>query len=160
MQPPPEDSNYPRPDGTMGKYQPFQGDKIYVIAELLLFLIGLGATFALMPGLTDEAMKNAAAQSGPKVDPDMMRNIMMGTMGCMFVVCLPISIFVWINMWKGKKWAFIVSMVLLLLGILGQVRNLSSPTMMMFGIFTAVTLVARFIYVLMRMIGKVGPALS
>jgi hypothetical protein len=160
MQPPQDPTNYPRPDGTIGKYVPFQGDKIYVIIELLLFLIGIGVTFALMPGLTDEALKNAAAQTGPKVDPDMMRNIMMGTMGCAFVVCLPISIVVWINMWKGKKWAFIVSIILLILGLLSQIRNFGSPTMMTFGIVTTVTLLARFIYVLMRMIGKVGPALS
>ena len=160
MQPPQDPANYPRPDGTMGKYQPFQGDKIYVVIELLMFLIGLGITFFLMPGLTDEALKNAAAQSGPQVDPTMMKNIMMGTMGCMFVVCRPISIFVWINMWKGKKWAFIVVLVLLILGLLGQIRNFQSPTMMMFAIFTTVTLVARFIYVIMRMTGKVGPPLS
>ncbi len=145
----------------MGKYQPFQGDKIYVVIEFLIFVISVGATMALMPGITDEALKNAASQSnGKPMDPDTMRNIMMGIMGCGFALCLPISIFVWANIWKGKKWAFIVSIVLLILGLLSQIRNFWSPTMMMLSIFTTVTLLARFVYVLMRLIGKVGPAVN
>ena len=142
-----------------GPSAPFKGDKIYVILDLLLFLIGLGITFYLMPQLTDQALADAASRPGPKADPNMIRTIMMASIGCGFAVCLPITGFVWASMWKGKKWAFIVMLVLTILGLLGQFRNFGGP-MMGYAIFSTVTIAAKFVYLISRMIGKVGPALS
>ena len=123
--------------------------------------MGLGYTFSMMGAITDDAMAKAQAQNsgGPKIDPGMMQNIMMGTMGCMFLVCLPITAFVWVNMWKGKKWAFITMLVLQILGLLGSMRNLSGP-LMAFTVGSMILVLARIIYCSMRLAKSVGPPLS
>lgn len=149
-------AEYPRPDNSIG---PFKGDKIYVILDLLLFLIGIGVTVALFPQITDQALAEASKNPGPKADPEMLKNIMMISMGAMFACCLPISGFVWAGMWKGKKWAFIVMLVLTILGLLGQFRNFAGP-MMGFAIFSTLMIVAKLAYIIMRMSNKVGPPLK
>lgn len=39
----------------MGPYVPFQGDKIYVFADLVIFLVGLGYTFSMMGAISADA---------------------------------------------------------------------------------------------------------
>ena len=142
----------------MGKYEPFQGDKIYAVVDFLALLIGTGLTFSILPALTDQAIKEAAKNSkgGPAPSTEMMQTIMMGSVGCFSVVILAISIFLWLNMIKGKNWAFIVSVVLIAIGILMNISGLIGPAAMsaMFGMAVGA---CKLVYCILRMIGKVGP---
>ncbi|MBI1333290.1 MAG: hypothetical protein GC165_10475 [Armatimonadetes bacterium] len=148
-------SQYPRDPG-MGPYAPFQGDKIYVFADVALFVLGLIMTFVFMPALTQASLENARAQGGPQADPAQIQTFMMIAMGCGFVVCIPITILIWANIWKGKKWAFIVALILAALGILGNIRNMVGPAMML-GLFGMATSVARLVYCTLRAANKLGP---
>ena len=152
-----ETANYPRDPMNGEPAGPFKGDKIFVILDVLLFLIGFGFMFAMMPTMMDEAMKNQPT-TGPKTDPAMMQNIMYGSIACMGIVCLPISIFVWINIVKGRQWAFIVMLVLAILGVLGNVTSLGGPAAG-FAIGSMLLSLAKVVYGIMRMTGKVGPSL-
>ncbi len=143
----------------MGPYVPFKGDKTYVIADLITLLIGVGIQFSMLPALTADAIKKAQEKStgGPAPSESMMQGIMMGGMGCGFIVALAISILLWVNIIKGKKWAFIVSLIFIVIGLLMGMMGLAGPAAMA-AIFGMVVGVAKLIYCVMRMAGKVGPA--
>lgn len=140
---------------------PFKGDRVYVFADLVAFFVSLGISFTQMPAMVEEAKKKAAENSngGPQPDPAMMQTVMMGFTGCVFVVVLAISIFLWMNIWKGKKWAFIVSVVLLILA-LGMSAFSISGAGAMGAIFGLGVGLVKLVYCIMRMIGKVGPELK
>ena len=142
----------------MGKYEPFVGDKIYAGLDFITVLIGTGLTFSVMPTLAAEAMKKAAEnpKAGQQPSLEMMQTIMMGFMGCVTVVILAISILLWMFMIKGKNWAFIVSVVLIALGILMNIGGLAGAAAMsaMFGMAVGA---CKLVYCILRMIGKVGP---
>ena len=145
----------------MGPYVTFKGDKIYVVADLIALLVGVGMQFSMLPALTADAMKKAQEKStgGPAPSESMMQTIMIGGMGCGFIVALAISIFIWINLVKGKKWAFIVSIVFIILGLGMGALGLAGPAAMA-SIFGMAVGVAKLIYCVMRMANKVGPALN
>ena len=153
------DAAYPRMPGGASP-EPYGGDKVYVGLDILFFLINAGWSWALMPARIDEAMKRMAEQpNGANVSREMIATwSMVGTGGCM-CIGLVIGIFLWLNVIKGKKWAFIVTLVFLLLGLLASAMGLSGVGMPL-AIFGLVTSAGRVVYVLMRMLGRVGPALS
>ena len=136
----------------------FKGDQIYVILDVLLFLAGYIVTFVMMGAITDEAFKNSQSQ-GQKVPIETIQAITMGFIGCTAVVCAPINIVFWINMLKGKKWAFISMLVLIIIGVLMSATRLSGP-LMGWTVFTLAFGLGKAIYCGMRVAGKVGPALS
>ena len=140
---------------------PFKGDRIYAIGDFLSQIVGSGITFSLIPALKDEALKKMAESpnGAQKVDPDMIGTFLMGYIGCVGIFSLIISIFLWINMIKGKKWAFIVSIVLMVLFIGMGAMGLSGAGAMgaVFGIGVGLV---KLVYCIMRMIGKVGPELK
>lgn len=154
--PPSDSSNYPRSEHEQGPRGPFQGDKIYVGIDALLTLVGFGMMFAMAPMVAEESMKQQA-NSPQKMDPAMMQNIIYGMFGCMAVVCIPVGIFLWIFMLKGKTWAFIVSLVLAILGVLNAVYGAVSGPMVAFSIFGILTGIVRSVYLGMRVGGMLGP---
>ncbi len=150
------------PPGSSGPIGPFKGDKIYVIGDFIAFLIGIGINIVNFPAVFAETLKRTQenAKPGTKLPSDeMFQTIMMATTGCIFVVILGISILLWVNMIKGKKWAFIVSIVFLILGLAMGAAGLAGAGAMgaMFGLSVGVI---KLVYCILRMIGKVGPALN
>lgn len=161
---------------------PFKYDKIYVFADIALFSIFLLGMMSLMQVITDEAIKKASMGNGPNFDPAMAQNFATVFIGFMLVCCAPISIAMWIFIWKGKKWAFIVSIVLLCIFTLFQFKGLGGNPqadqlmdgrnglshlgvfgmafLKGFPIFIIVSCFGKLGYLICRIIGKVGPALS
>ena len=140
----------------------FKGDKMYAIGDFLGLVIGTGISIFKMPEVAAETLKKAqdnAKPGAPAPTEQMIQMFMTIGTGCVVVVSLVISIFLWINMIKGKKWAFIVSIVLILLAMLLGVFGLAGAGAMgaIFGMGVGLV---KLVYCIMRIIGKVGPALS
>jgi hypothetical protein len=140
---------------------PFKGDKMYAIGDFLALIIGTGINIFKMPEVAAEALKKAQENAKPGAQAptaEMIQMFMTIGTGCVVVVSLAISIFLWINMIKGRKWAFIVSIVLIVLGIgLGALGLAGAGAIgAMFGMAVGVVKLA---YCVMRMVGKVGPTL-
>jgi hypothetical protein len=139
---------------------PFKGDKIYVIGDLVAFFASLGISLAQMPAVVNEALKKAAdsPNGGKAPDAAMIETFIMAFTGCVFVMIFAISIFLWMNIWKGKKWAFIVSIVLLVLGLGMSGMGLSGAGALgaIFGLGVGLV---KLVYCILRTIGKVGSPL-
>ena len=138
---------------------PFQGDKAYVGLDVLLFIVSGIWSYVLMPARVTEAIEKmkGTPQEG-KVSPEMMNTMTLGFTGGCMCIGLVISIFLWVNMIKGKKWAFIVMIVFQVLGIAGGAFGLAGVGMGV-ALLGLITGVIKLGYLIMRMIGKVGPAL-
>lgn len=156
MTPPNESGNSLNEPGQF-KMLPFQGDKIYVGIDALFTIGGFAFMFAMAPTLAQESLRQQASAGGPKVDPAMIQNIFYGMLGCSAVVCIPITIFLWVFMLKNKNWAFIVGLVLAILGLLNGVYSLATSPVIAIGIFSAVSSLARSVYLGGRVAGKIGP---
>ncbi|MBS1701306.1 MAG: hypothetical protein JST12_06585 [Armatimonadetes bacterium] len=141
------------------RYQAFIGDKILIGLDAVLFFVSIGWRLQLMPATTDEAMQKMAEQgNGQKVSREMVETFSyIGLGGCSFVFLI-IYIFLWANMLKGKKWAFITMIVLSLLGIVGSSFGLAGAALPL-SILGLVTGIVRLIYLGVRMSGAVGPRL-
>jgi len=103
--------------------------------------------------------KIAETPNAGKMSREMMEAWTLGFTGGCTCIFLIILIFLWINMLKGKKWAFITTIVFLLLGIGLSIMGMSSAGMGV-AVFGLATGIVKLAYTLMRTLGKVGPALS
>ena len=137
----------------------FKGDKAYVGLDVLLFIVTLVWSYVLMPARITEAMEKmkGTPQEG-KVSQEVMQTMTMGFTGGCMCIGLVISIFLWMNMIKGKKWAFIVMIIFQILGIAGGAMGLSGVGAGI-AIVGLITGLVKLVYLIMRMIGKVGPTL-
>ena len=136
---------------------PFQGDKIYVLIDLIFFLSGYAMMLTMFSALTDEGYKNAVAQ-GQQVTLAQVQGVTMGIVGCTAVLCAPINIVFWINMIKGKKWSLIAMIVLVAAGLLLSIPRISGP-MMAWTIFSIIVSMVKLVYLSMRVAKKFGPDL-
>ncbi len=136
----------------------FTLDKAYVGVDALLMIANTAWSFMLIPARTDETIRQMAtgpnAGKGPSAET--MQMIMMATTGgctCMFLI---LYIFLWINMIKGRNWAFITNIVFCALGVVLSVFGLAGAGMPL-AIFGMVTGAAKLVYNVMRVSGKLGP---
>ena len=84
------------------------GDKAFVGLDVLLYIVSSAWAFMLAPSRVDEAMVKMQGQpNSANVSREMIEAWTMGFTGGCLCISLIIYIFLWLNMLKGKKWAFI-----------------------------------------------------
>lgn len=161
--PPPQQAHYPRPNmpmmGPMGPSQPFQGDKIYVGIEIATVAIGFIMFYFMMPSILSQVIQQMGENSnGPKPSVAFVQMIMNFGLGCGLIIAIPIEYFILSGIWKGKRWAFIVSVVFMALGLLSQIGNFDKYLLL--SIYGFIQNGAKLVYCIMRMSGKVGTPLN
>lgn len=136
------------------------GDKAFVGLDVLLYIVSSAWAFMLAPSRVDEAMVKMQGQpNSANVSREMIEAWTMGFTGGCLCISLIIYIFLWLNMLKGKKWAFITMLVFVILGIGGGAMGMSGVGMGI-AIMGLVTGLVKLVYIIMRMIGKVGPSFA
>lgn len=98
----------------------------------------------------------AGPNAGKGPSAETMQMIMMASTGGCTCIMLILYIFIWVNMLKGRNWAFIVNIAFTALGLVMSVFGMSGAGMPL-AILGLTTAAAKLVYNIMRVAGKLGP---
>lgn len=158
--PPPRQypAQYPRPGNIQIPTEPFGSDKAYVWIDAITTALGFVILFALWPTVLDQSMKEMRSPSGPTISKEFMQGIFVMVIGLTIVIMIPLEYFILSGIWKGKRWAFIVSLCLLLLGLLSNLSNFGM--ILWLSIYSLILSLGKVGYCIARLSGRYGPSLT
>jgi hypothetical protein len=138
----------------------FQGDKVFVGLDVLLYIASAAWSFMLTQSRVDEALERMkGTPNDGKVSREMIEAWTLGFTGGCMCLFLVIYIFLWLNMVKGKKWAFIAMIFFTLIGLAFAGMGMSGVGMGL-AVTGIVTGLVKLVYLIMRSVGKIGPRLN
>jgi hypothetical protein len=121
------------------------GDRIYVYLQVvpLLFCCGL-IGFSLLGTSTQGRLGSPGGSEG----------FILAVLGCTFLL----YVFVWQGMWNGRKWAYIVDLVLCAVGLVMPMSGNSSGVKS--SPLNVLVAVAHIVFAALRLGGAAGPPLN